>query len=1462
MFEYILFNIKFKTKNERMKGIILLLFVLLKLCLTSLYSQENIPPIWSAEYSKSKSFIENIGQFDEYENAVIGKIRYAADFGATRIFFGDEGISYSFLEATKIPKEQRDEMRQKITKSISEYKKNEKLIGKFLFKSDVVNMTWKEASGNVELIGESPTSDYHNYSYTNNNAAMTAASGARGFRKIVYKNIYPKTDIEYTVHPQIGIKYAVILHPGADPKKVQMLFDRDLSIMDESLNIPTFFGAIVDHKPITFYAENHDNIIQSSFTQEQRCIGFSVNEYDITKTVIIDPWTQTPAFNTNWDVVWECERDAAGNVYILGGIMPMQILKYNSTGTLQWTYNTPYDTSNVWLGTFVVDNLGNSYVTAGSVAQIQKVSPAGAMLLNNSSPGGIISSAEFWTIAFNCDQTSLIIGGTGGAVFQLDAVIYNVNTSTLNISNEQFISTGPMFSFPPNLEEVRAITSAPNGKYYFLTHDTIGYINNNFNLCPIGSSSFYKNNHGIGFGYKCEDFRYDNAGIMAIRADANAVYVHRGNQLQKRSLSSGALISSVAIVGGAFNSVFLGGNQVTNSGIDIDNCGNIYVGSQTGVYKFNSNLVQQAFYATTFRVYDVKVNSGGEIIACGGTGNSTNTSRSGGVQIFSASACVPIATTCCDATICIPQDVCVTDRPITLTAATAGGIWSGTGVNASGIFNPTSAGVGAQIVTYTLPCGSETITINVGACASLIVCQEANGQLTVSGGSPTYTWSQGTTTTTTITPANAAECTACGGTPQFIPFFNIYNGCTPTQCTNSVTTWTVIGTGASQSISTYPLQITDGNGTVLILNSAAGILSCSTSPCPTINVNATITPVSCFAGSNGTATLNAIGGTANYTYTWTPGGLSGITQNTLTAGTYTVNVLDANNCPGSTTVTITQPAAALSVAGSATTTNCGANSGTVTAAVSGGTAPYSYAWTPNVGSGASISSLAAGIYSVIVTDANGCTSNGNATINTINGPSISVVNSSNVTCFGANNGSAVVAATGGTGTLTYVWSPGALTGSTQNALPPNTYAVMVTDGAGCTNTTTVTIASPTAIAINPGIITPANCGVSNGGATIIVTGGIGAYTYNWQPNGGTGLVASNIPAGVYNVNVQDQNGCTDSIYIVVPNIGGPTVSISNLTNVTCFGGNDGSATVTASGGSSPYTYAWTPLGGSGATATGLYDGEYTVAVTDAAGCISSATAIITEANAIIITETITNVDCTNPGSGEISAVATNGTAPYNYLWSNGTSGTSITALPGNTSYSLTVTDANGCAVSETYPLGLSGNLNVVANASATNILQGATVQLNATGAASYSWTPSNGLSCGTCPATDVTPTSTTTYIVTGTDLSGCTGVDTVIIYVQIVCGDVYIPTAFSPNGTGTTANNSLCIYGNCISKLEYAVYDRWGEKVFQTTEVDQQCWDGTFRGKELNSGIYAYKIKVALSDGTYIEESGNLALVR
>jgi hypothetical protein len=216
-----------------------------------------------------------------------------------------------------------------------------------------------------------------------------------------------------------------------------------------------------------------------------------LGKYDQAQTVVIDPWTQLPSFASNWDCVWECDKDAAGNIYAIGGVMPMQLLKYNAAGALQWTYNTPYDTSNVWLGTFAVDNLGNSYVTAGSTAAIQKISPAGALVWNNANPGGLFSNDEFWSISFNCDQSMLVVGGTGGSGLNLTASIYNIDITNGNVISSADVAQGSTFGFPPSVQEVRAICASPNGKYYFMTQDTVGAFNQNFNACN-GAPLFYK----------------------------------------------------------------------------------------------------------------------------------------------------------------------------------------------------------------------------------------------------------------------------------------------------------------------------------------------------------------------------------------------------------------------------------------------------------------------------------------------------------------------------------------------------------------------------------------------------------------------------------------------------------------------------------------------------------------------------------------------------------------------------------------------------------------------------------------------------------------------------------------------------------------------------------------------------------------------------------------------------------
>lgn len=1268
----------------------------------SLFAQEK-GENWSVSYQKARVFIENKGQFDAFATNETGKILYGVDFGSTRIFFGKSGINYSFLEAVKVPKAERDALRASLAHVPQEYKEQERIVGKFKFKSDEVSMRYVNANAKVKLFGLRPRTDDHNYSVQNTDGSYEAISHAKAFEELIYENIYPFIDLKFTVHPQIGLKYVFIVHPGGNPADIEMEYDRNVQFIQGEIHIPSAFGDIIDHAPYSFQGEEKKEL-KSNFQVSQKKVKFNVGSYQQTADLFIDPWIQTPVFATNWDVVWECDRDGAGNVYALGGIMPMQILKYNASGTLQWTYNTPYDTSNVWLGTFAVDNAGNSYVTAGSVAQIQKISPTGALLLNNANPGGILSSAEFWTIAFNCDESSLVIGGTGGALLQLDAVIYNVNTSNLNITNQQFISNGPTTSIPPNVEEVRSITSAKNGKYYFMTQDTMGYVNDNFTLCPTGTTSFFKMNHGAGWGYKLENYRYDNSGICALAADQNHLYFNRGNKIEKRSLQDCSFIQDNTIPGGQYNSVFLGGYTVGNSGIAIDQCGNIYVGSTTGVVKYDQLLIQQAFYPTTFAVYDLEINTNGELIAVGGTGTSTSSTRSGAIRSIAVGACAPIASTCCDATICQPNSVCITDAPISLTAGTTGGTWSGPGVNANGVFNPSIAGVGVQTIVYTLPCGADSIQITVSPCAGLQVCLESNGQFTVSGGVGPYSWSNYVPATNTpIT--NQTECQNCGYTWFF---GQCLNGFTPVTSCSSPAAYVNFATGTTVTppAGSTQFQVTDNAGTVYTFT-AANLVPCTTTPCTSLTVNASnITNVSCFGGNNGAITVNASGGIGPYTYSWTPNIGNGANVNNLLAGTYSVSILDVNNCPGSMTINVTQPTAALAVGTSSVSTLCGTSNGSVSALVNGGTAPYSYLWTPGNGNTATVANLAAGVYSLVITDANGCTSNGTATVSNSNGPTV-------------------------------------------------------------------------------------NCTVSN---------------------------------------------------------------------ISCFGGTNGAAMAQVSGGTSPYTYAWTPSGGTNATASNLSAGIYAVQVTDNTGCIGTASVTITEPTQITITETIIPSSCTTD-NGSISVVVSGGTGPYTYTWSpSGQNATSLSNLAPGSTPSLTISDAHDCASSESYLIPGTGSINVTASPISTSILSGQSVIINAFGAASYQWSPPDDLTCPTCASTSASPTATTLYTVTGTAPNGCTGQAEVMIYVTEVCGDIYVPTIFSP-ASANNENKQACVYGNCIAELDYSIYDRWGQCVFQTKDQNA-CWDGKYKDKELNAGVFAYKLTIKLQNGDFVIRSGNLTLMK
>jgi len=1116
---------------------ILLFFLVIRI------SFANSPTNFDLDLSqKNTSFIENLGQFDEFKTSSTGEIRYAVDFGGTKIFFGEKGISYNFLEATKKSKAERAEILASESASFEDHKRKENLVGKFLFKADEVGMEWLGVNPNMFIETTAVCEDYHSYYFKNTNGEYQEQNHIKSFKEITYKNIYQGIDLTYTIHPVSGVKYAFIVHPGADPTTIKMLYDKEVKLTNGKILISTVFGAIIDHAPVTFYENERENLVSSSFSLNKRLVQFELGKYDETKTLVIDPWTQTPAFNLNWDVVWECDRDAAGNVYVIGGVMPMQLLKYNAAGALQWTYNTPYDTSNAWLGTLATDLAGNSYITAGSIAKIQKVNTSAAVVWSNNSPGGILSSAEFWSISFNCDQSSLVIGGTGGPLLGLDARIFNVNVNTGNISSQIKVAVGTMIGIPPALEEVRGVCSNDNGKYYFFTHDTIGYIYDDFTFCQSANLGLTKTNHGMGLGYKCENFRQDNCGIKAIRSDGNFLYVNKGNQLQKRSLVDFSIIATVSIPGGGFNNVFLSGNAVSNSGIDVDQCGNVYVGSASQVVKYDANLNQLATYPVSYNVYDVRVSINGDVIACGGTGTSSSATRNGGVSSINANACAPLLITCCEPNICNPGVLCVTDPSISLSVATPGGVFSGPGVDASGTFNPASVGTGFHTIIYTLPCGSDSIVIAVSSCMSLVVCQEANGDLTVSGGTGPFTWARWQAASSTPI-SNQASCQACGYTWFF---GTCLNGVTPVTSCSAPAQWVnyINGTTVAPP-STYPLRVTDATGNEATYNAAVNIPLCDTLTCPTISLSIdTFSNVTCNGLTNGTATVSSSGGNGVVTYSWMPGNLTGQSRSNLAPNTYTVTVTDSAGCTGMSTVVITQPAPlSINSIGSVNETCQNQGNGSISSNASGGTGALSYLWQLGSLSGANQANLSPGTYLLTVTDGNGCTDTDSAIVQA--GPNCCSLSLSavvtNSSC-GNNDGGIDIAVVNNIGAPTFQWSTLATTEDLSN-VGAGTYTLICEDTAAltfCQIDTSFSIIDNGAPSMDSIITNNPSCaGLCDGTVEVFVSGGTPPYSYEW-------FDANDNSIGVDTSFLS--NLCGDSIYLIVNDSSGGSSIINSNTS--------------------------------------------------------------------------------------------------------------------------------------------------------------------------------------------------------------------------------------------------------------------------------------------------------------------------
>jgi len=600
--------------------------------------------------------------------------------------------------------------------------------------------------------------------------------------------------------------------------------------------------------------------------------------------------------------------------------------------------------------------------------------------------------------------------------------------------------------------------------------------------------------------------------------------------------------------------------------------------------------------------------------------------------------------------------------------------------------------------------------------------------------------------------------------------------------------------------------------------------------------------VSCNGFNNGQIITQIAGGSAPYTFNWSNG--NGVQNlNSVVAGSYSLTVADVQNCTITSSTTVNQPTA-LNLTAFTTNVSCfGGNNGQISSTTTGGISPYNFNWSNNANS-ATINNLQFGNYTLTVIDANNCTV---AQTWAITQPTPLQLNlaGTNPLCHGASNGQLDLTVIGGTPNYTFNWNNGSNQEDPIN-VAAGIHTVNVTDNNGCTATSSTQLIAPSAITITPSVTLPSCAGDNNGNINLSVSGGTPVYQYNWS-NGAITQNINNLSAGNYAVTITDTNSCEQIVQGIV--VSNPSAILVNLqvTDVACGGTSTGSIVSIVSGGASNYGFNWS----NGSTANQINNqptGNYSLTVTDANGCTQSATGFINTLPQLNIIASVDQLVCLQDKGG-IDVTVSGGTSPYVYLWNNGSTAEDLNNIqPG--SFSVVVTDANNCTISETFTVINTNSFSVNATGS-TTITMGETTTLNAVATGSnqttYNWTPSNNHTCNNCPNTTVQPGSTTLYTVVATDSNGCVAHDTVTVTV-IADYNIFTPNAFTPNGDGN--NDYFQIFGNLagVKKFELMIFNRWGEKVYETTDVNFK-WDGTFKGALIEPSVLVYVMKVVHLDG-------------
>ncbi|HMU09764.1 MAG TPA: T9SS type A sorting domain-containing protein [Ferruginibacter sp.] len=1287
---------------------------------------------YKKEACNTAAFIENIGQYGKemrgFEN--MGPIQYGYEGSDMLVLFTPRGVICFQRKTEKLPRrEERKLERQGLPEE--EIERRRKITER------VITMEWGGANTTSRVVEEDKTTAYHTYGMLKDKAygykKITYKNVYPGI-DVVYSfaaDARPGFEYSLLVKPGADLNTVRLVY-GGDVNKIKQDDQGRLIIRSDIDGISTSL-------PVSYYGSKVLNRssgeVRTAYKINGKEIRFSFpSGYDSSRDLVIDPFVSSTGSLTglNAGKAKDVDFDYAGNIYVTGGgsyTTTHSLAKYDAAGVLQWTFNgtlaIPSWTFGTYYGGWMVEKpTGNIYLGQGfnpaTGFRVIRVNTNG--LYDNYITTANPNFMEAWKMFWSCNNGSpqIIIAG-GGINSNINFGVFTPPSTTVTSLN---ITGVPYTGANGWAQDIADFVFDPaNNDMYSIFGSLIGTpsIGNKIykNTAPYSAASVAWNvpsgyntvNEAANRPYLVASGLVDNSANM-LWVNASYLYYWDGKNLKAFNKATGAGVGTPITTA---NTAFMQG------GIIADACNNIFVGEANGlvkVYHFDGNTFSDAPTDISIpgysgkSVYDLAYDESRKLLYASGDGF---------VASFDVSAyCPSTLYTVNITTDCIAKTASATVSPVpppgsvvTYTlyngaiqvAVNSTGNFTGLSLNitysivatvnqacsgsqASAAFNITGPGIGTSQVNTTCGASTGSITLSgsggvspytysidginfqpsgifTGLPAGIYVvtvkdqngCQGSDTLIILNTNGPALSFTQ-----TNATCGNNAGTVTANATGGVSPYQYSINGGSTYQSGNFFT-----GLVAGQ----YTLLVKDANNCT---NSSIVTITSSTAP------SLSVVPFTATCNqSNGTITAFATGGTVPYQYSINGNTFqAGNIFSSLSAGTYTVTVKDANGCTKTATAVIGN-APAPTVTATSSPAACGNINGTVTATGNGGIPPYQF----SIDGGATYQAvnvffgLAPGVYTITIKDNTGCTNTVAATVNSTNAPTVTAA--ATASSCAANTGSITAAGSGGV--IPYQYSINGITYQASNifnSIGGGNYIVYIRDNAGCIGTVTIVVPAASGPLLTA-TTTPSSCSNNDGTITATGTGGTAPLQYSIDgTNYQAGNVFTGLAPGTYTVYVKDANNCLKTTIVIVANVSGLALSVSTVSS-SCSA-NSGTITATATGGIAPLQYS---IDGTNYQVsnvfTGLAPGTYTVYVKDANGCIVTKQANVTFVAGLSLTATVLHQATCGSSNGVIRATGSGGTAPLTYNIDGGAyQAINFFINVATGVHTLTAKDANGC----------------------------------------------------------------------------------------------------------------------------------------------------------------------------------------